>query len=202
MMIIRPDPFEFYTCWSSDQSTTITIASSAKFSQNIIYEFPITFIPYDGTNKLSTRYSILVKQRALTDDLYEWEQRVQKNTEQLGSIFDAQPSDITGNIHNTADASEPVIGFIGCTTETQKRLFIDRGQLPFVTIYDPYQGCAKLDTIANIPDSIAIYFKGGIHLAVDFQHAGTSIVSYSGASAGCIDCRVQGGTTIKPDFWQ
>ncbi|MFI5193275.1 MAG: DUF4249 domain-containing protein [Chitinophagales bacterium] len=202
MLILRPDPFEVYTCWSSDQSANISIASSAKLSLNVIPSFPLTFVSYSASDKLISRYSILVKQQALTQDWYEWKQKIQKNTEQLGSIFDAQPSEITGNIHNTTDPGEPVIGFVGCTTETVKRIFIDRGQLPFVPVYDPYADCIKLDTIKNDPDSIAAFFAGGYNLVVDVVSRGPAIAGYSGLGVGCMDCRAFGGTTTKPDFWQ
>lgn len=202
MLILRPDPFEVYTCWSSDQSTNISIASSAKLSLNVIPSFPLTFVSYSTSDKLISRYSILVKQQALTQDWYEWKQRVQKNTERLGSIFDAQPSEITGNIHNTADPGEPVIGFIGCATETVKRIFIDRGQLPFVSVYNAYADCMRLDTIKNDPDSIYAFFAGGNNLVVDQVYSGPSLTGYSGLGRGCMDCRAFGGTTTKPDFWQ
>ncbi|MDP4251964.1 MAG: DUF4249 domain-containing protein [Bacteroidota bacterium] len=200
-LVLRPDPFEVYTCWSSDQSTNIVIASSAKLTTNVIYSAPVTFVSYSTSDKLINKYSILVKQHALTQDWYEWEEKVQKNTEELGSIFDAQPSEITGNIHNTADAAEPVIGFIGCTSETEKRIFISRGQLPFVPIFNPYSDCQKLDTILNNPDSIAVYFGNGYHLVVDQIVQGGTVTHYSGAGLGCMDCRTMGGVTTKPDFW-
>ncbi|MEO6963008.1 MAG: DUF4249 domain-containing protein [Puia sp.] len=201
-LVIRPDPYEFYTCWSTDQSTNISIASSAKLTSNVISSFPLTFVSYYASDKLGSRYSILVRQHSLTQDWYEWKQKIQKNTEQLGSIFDAQPSEITGNIQCTTDPNEPVIGYIGCTSEKVKRIFINRGQLPFVKVYDPYVDCLKLDTIKNDPDSIAYYFAGGYHIPVDEVRPGPAVTGYSGQSVGCIDCRAFGGTTTKPDFWQ
>ncbi len=67
--------------------------------------------------------------------------KVQRNTEQLGSIFDALPSETGGNIHNTADPTEMVIGFIGTSTETEKRIFINRTQLPPTVVYSGYETC-------------------------------------------------------------
>ena len=134
-----------YTCWRSDVSTTINIASTEKLSSNVIYEYPVTLVPYNNTNKLIDEYSILVKQTALSQDWYEWVQKVQRNTEQLGSIFDALPSETGGNIHNTADPTEMVIGFIGTSTETEKRIFINRTQIPPTIVYSGYESC-KLDT--------------------------------------------------------
>lgn len=200
-MIHRPDPYEIYTCWSTNQSSEIEIASTTRLSANEVSLFPITFVSYSTSNRLTSKYSILVRQQALSADWYAWKQKIQKNTEQLGSIFDAQPSEITGNIHNTKDPNEPVIGFVGCTTEVQRRIFISRIELPFVPIYNPYSDCAKIDTISKDPDSVARYFRGGYHLAIDEVYKGPEFFGYAGSTVGCVNCRALGGTTNKPDFW-
>ncbi len=129
-IIDRPDSDRFFTCWRTDLSTTISIANTEKLSTNVIYQFPVTEVSYFTSDKLIDRYSILVKQVALTKDWYEFNLKMRRNTEQLGTIFDAQPSETNGNIHCITDPSETVIGFIGATTQTVKRIFIDRLQIP------------------------------------------------------------------------
>ncbi|HEY4935633.1 MAG TPA: DUF4249 domain-containing protein, partial [Puia sp.] len=126
----RPDGDTLFTCWNYNQSTEINLASSVNLNSDIIYQFPLNTISYFTTNRLNDRYSILVKQIVLTKEWYEWKQNLKKNTEQLGSIFDAQPSETGGNIHNVADPTEQVIGYIGCTSQTENRIFIDRSQIP------------------------------------------------------------------------
>ena len=145
-LVLRPDSDLIYTCWKTDLSTTISIANTEKLSSNVIYQYPLTQIPYNSSDKLIARYSILVKQFALTRDWYEWNQKVKKNTEQLGSIFDAQPSETGGNIQCVTDPGEKVIGFVGCTTETERRIFIDRSEIPPGTISDGYDFCQP-DTV-------------------------------------------------------
>ena len=41
---------------------------------------------------------------------------MQKNAESLGSIFDEQPTQITGNIHSVTNPSEQVIGYVSAGT--------------------------------------------------------------------------------------
>jgi hypothetical protein len=134
-------------------STTISIANTEKLTANVIYQFPLTQIPYNTSDKLIDRYSILVKQYALTRDWYEWNQKIKKNTEQLGSIFDAQPSETGGNIHCVTDPLETVVGFVGCTTETEKRIFIDRTEIPRGIISTGYEFCVP-DTVAPNPSTL------------------------------------------------
>ncbi len=199
---IRPDSELIYTCWSSDQSTDILIGSSASLSSDIIYQFPLTMISYSTTNKLVLRYSILVKQMVLTKDWYEWEQKLKKNTEQLGSIFDPQPSQTGGNVHCQTDPSETVVGFVGCSSQTEERIFIDRSQLPPVSVYSGYENCAQ-DTALNAKLALYIYFGSGIGIPIQPYHDPFGNLSkYYGSTAGCVDCRVRGGTLTQPDFWK
>ena len=138
----RPDSQKIpYTCYQKDNSTNISIASSAKLEADVISQFPLTKVLYATSNKMINRYSILVKQSTLSKDWYEWKQKVKKNTEQLGSIFDAQPSETGGNIHCVSDPNESVIGFVGCTTETEKRIFIDHSEILSAVVYTGYEDC-------------------------------------------------------------
>jgi hypothetical protein len=201
LLILRPDSDLFYNCWMSDVSTTVSIANTEKLSSNVIYQYPLTQIPYNTSNRLISRYSILVKQYALTRDWYEWNQKIKKNTEQLGSIFDAQPSETGGNIHCVTDPGESVIGFVGCTTETERRIFIDRSEIPHGTISDGYDFCEP-DTVGYSQADYEIAFKPGYLIPITLAIVHNAIVGVQSSTPECVDCRVRGGTTIRPPFWQ
>lgn len=201
-VITRPNSDLIYYCWSSDQSTDILIASTVSLNSDIVYQFPLTHISYSTSNKLVLRYSILVKQIVLTKDWYDWKVKLKKNTEQLGSIFDPQPSETGGNVHCTTDPGETVVGFIGCTSQTEKRIYIDRSQLPTVNIFSGYEICS-LDTVPNDPVDFARYYGTGFGIPIQPMHnASGNISGILSASGGCVDCRLRGGTPDKPDFWQ
>jgi hypothetical protein len=199
-VITRLNPDSLFTCWLSNNSSDILLSSSANLNSDIIYQFPLTMIPYSTTNRLISRYSILVKESALTKDWYEWEQNLKKNTEQLGSIFDAQPSETGGNIHCLTDPTEQVVGFIGCTSQTEKRIFIDRSELPPVQIYSGYEFCS-IDSVADNKPALVIAFGDGGQVPIDIISIMGGITGYSASSTGCVDCRTMGGTTVKPAFW-
>ncbi len=200
-IVVRPDSDMFYYCWRSDVSTTINIANTEKLSENVIHQYPLTQIPYATTNKLIIRYSILVRQYALTKEWYEWNQKIRKNTEELGSIFDAQPSETGGNIHCITDPTETVVGYVGCTTETQKRIFIDRYDIPPAIIFSGYEFCEK-DTIGLDPEVIHDHFSGGFHIPTQPVYILGLLKGYESSSPDCVDCRLKGGTTVMPSFWQ
>jgi hypothetical protein len=205
-VVARPDSLKRpFTCWRTDTSTRIIIASSAKLNEDVVAQFPITFIPFSASNRLIQRYTINVKQFVLDKDGYEWKQKVQKNTEQLGSIFDAQPSETGGNIHSVTNPAERVIGFIGCSSITEKRIFIDHSQLPLVTVNTGYQDCEQItrslfEKFNPLPD---LYEQPN-----DFAISGVTrnsadiIDSVKITPMECVDCRLRGGVDYPPPFWQ
>jgi hypothetical protein len=198
----RPPDQMFHTCWRSDLSTEITIASTASLSKDIVSQLPLTKVSYFSTDKLVIRYTILVKQYALTKEWYEWKQKLKKNTEELGSIFDAQPSSTGGNIHCITNPGDPVIGFIGCTTQSEKRIFIDRSQIPPVIVFTGYESCV-VDTVKYSPDQLSAYFGPGFYIPIELVYNSVgALVGVQASSAYCVDCRVKGGTVTQPDFWQ
>jgi Domain of unknown function (DUF4249) len=199
-LVIRPTSDLIYTCWRSDSSTNIAIANTEKLSANVIYQFPLTQVSFSTTDKMVDQYSILVKQTSLSQDWYEWVQKIQRNTEQLGSIFDAQPSETGGNIHCTSDPTQMVIGFIGTTTETEKRIFIKRSQLPAVTMYTGYETCL-IDTTGLSSSDLSDRFSTGFYIPVGIIYAMGNPIGVSSSVPDCVDCRVKGGTLTKPDFW-
>jgi hypothetical protein len=65
-----------------------------------------------------------VKQYALNQEAFAYWQNIKKTTEQLGSIFDAQPSQFKGNIHSLTDSTEPVMGYVSASSIETKRIFV------------------------------------------------------------------------------
>ncbi|HLA59209.1 MAG TPA: DUF4249 domain-containing protein [Puia sp.] len=197
MIFNRPNEDLIHTCWKLNQSTEIILGSTTSLSSDVVFQFPLLNISYSSSNRLVNRYSILVEQKVLTKDWYEWKQMLKKNTEELGSIFDAQPSETGGNFHCISNPSEQVIGFVGCSSISEKRIFIDRTELPSVRVYSGYEICT-MDTVPNMQRELVYYFGSGYGVPVMPYEQAAFIL---GSSAGCVDCRVKGGTTVKPDFW-
>ena len=188
-----------YYCFASAASNNVVLNSTAALSQDIVYQAPITSIDY-SSEKLQIRYSIMVTQTAITKEAYAFWENLRKNTEQLGSIFDAQPSEISGNIHNVADASEPVIGYISAATTQSKRVYIDKVGLPGEFKAKSPFSC-RLDT-AKIRDR-------GVEMLIPLNTSAYTIYSYglSGiegylySNKSCSDCTIR-GKLQEPSFWK
>ncbi len=187
-------------CYTNDVSSDIVLGTSAKLQQDIIYQAPIVFIA-STSEKIETEYSILLRQYALTPDAYNFWINLKKNTEQLGSIFDAQPSQLEGNIHCITNPSEPVIGYISACAVSSKRVIISNLQLPAWLPTYPYS--CEQDTDKKPYD---IYND----LVLDSGHfiptgpppingALPSIFYYS--TRECADCTIR-GSIIPPPFFK
>lgn len=203
-VVVRPPAEQNYYCFASDKSSTIVLGSSAKLSQDVIFQQPITTIAPES-EKIGMRYSINLKQYALTKEAYQFWENLKKNTEQLGSIFDAQPSQLTGNIHNVNDAAEPVIGYISITNIQNKRVFIDNLNIP-------PEWRVKYPYDCNLPDS-ALFVNpktksndvlnliiNGVGVPVNEISAQNVILGYTYSTIGCTDCRIR-GRVQQPSFW-
>jgi hypothetical protein len=213
-----------YNCWQNDTSSTIILGSSAKLTQNVIFNNPIVSI-VSTAEKLGAEYSINVRQYALSAEAYTFFTSLKKNTEQLGSIFDAQPSEIRGNIHAVNNASEPVIGFVCVGSSSIRRIFIKKSQLPDPWIADKfYTGCSlktderynnapccyysfviQGDTLNQVDEFInynkPIAFPFPVIPIGAIQRPGSPPLGYTAATKECADCTLR-GTNKKPAFWE
>ncbi|MBG8554295.1 DUF4249 domain-containing protein [Hymenobacter guriensis] len=187
-----------YYCWGSENSTAIQLGSTSRLSQDVLTDAPLRLLESNSL-KLGIKYSILVKQYALTAEEFAYWEKLKKNTESLGGLFDPQPTQLTGNVHNLADTAEPVIGYVGAATVTEKRLFIDRTELGSILRFKTgYEDCGNPDTVllADVP----AYFSRPNLLPIEGVYVARTLIGYTGNPAVCVDCRLR-GTTVKPDFW-
>jgi hypothetical protein len=187
-----------YACWHTDESSNLLLGTSANLSSDLIYQQPLLLIP-KGTQQISVEYSMLVKQYALNAAAYNFWLLLQQNTEQLGSLFDAQPSQLTGNIHNISNPNEPVLGYISASTEQQQRIFINTYQILTWNYPPPSLTCLEF-VVPPIADTVSFYFNAGyIPIRLDYTSAG--FVGYFAAASTCVDCTLQGGSLVKPLYW-
>jgi len=221
-VLIRPANNQVYTCWGSDTSSNVLLASTFNLTNDVADNNPIAFVA-STSYKLEIEYSILVKQYALTSDAYNFWLNLKKNTEQLGSIFDAQPSQINGNIYCQTNPAEPVIGYISVGSVSSQRIFIRSQQLPGWAAADPYSECA-LDTelYAVYPyRNDSTYVINEVNITINYNSGDFSknlggplipvgaiggslyqpIAGFSAATPICVDCTLR-GTNVEPNFWK
>jgi hypothetical protein len=194
------------TCYVTDNSSNVIINSSAKLRQDLIYKNPVTQVSFN-LDKLKIRYSILVRQYALTADEYVYYQNLKTNTENLGSIFDAQPSSPATNINCVTHPNEIVVGYISAGTVSQQRIFIDRSDIPPTLIGAQYDCSIQgQDVYYNHLYPLPIEITSGQLIPTDTivkttnPKSGDSLFYWQYTTPACADCLLK-GTNVKPSFW-
>jgi len=193
---------QIYYCYGNETSANTVINSTAALTQDVVYQFPIT-ANAATSEKIETKYSIYITQFGLTPEAYTFWENLKKNTEELGSIFDAQPSQLIGNIHNLTDASERVIGYISAGTVQIKRVYITKAQLPpgWQTAY-PY--ACDLDTaLISQPSPFKYADVTATLISIPIHGYARSPFTngYVYTEPDCADCTTRGVIT-QPSFWK
>jgi hypothetical protein len=195
-VINRPPASQIYFCWDEQPVYATSIASTTHLIDDVVSKKKIVAIPA-GSLKISSRYSINIQQISLTEEAYLYWKDVQQTSEDLGSLFDPLPGQVVGNIHSLTNPSEPVIGYIGGGSVSEKRLYIDDDELPTRFRNHIYPPCL-MDTIPVR----ALQSVSNPNALIEPVYDGLTVIGYLSAAPPCIDCRLfAGGTTQKPDFW-
>jgi hypothetical protein len=206
-VVYRDPAHQIFRCWLSDVSSDIVLGSTAKLAKDILVNSPVAILP-STSEKFTERYSILVKQYALTTDAYNYYVQLRKNTEQLGSIFDPQPSELTGNIHCISNPAEKVIGYITAGVPAQQRIYINADQLPVGPNWipnTPYNDCSFDTSLFFNPKTKQNEVEANIYSGFEIPiltvgNPGQPPLGYTGSSGECVDCTVR-GPSKPPSFW-
>jgi hypothetical protein len=194
-MIRRTAEQSINLCYGTATSTRVLISSTVDNSQDVVNDFNLAFIP-KGSSKLTRLYSILVQQRAMDDNAYAFWKNLQRSTESVGGLFDALPSEITGNVHSVKNSTEKVLGYFTGGEVQEKRIFIAWEDLP-EDLHVSQKITCNIDSI--LVTRLSDYDK--VDLNVIRGWGAPATVGYLTTSAICVDCRVQGGVLKKPSFW-
>jgi Domain of unknown function (DUF4249) len=184
-------------CWNTAPSTNIILATSAALAQDIIVAFPVETIPL-GDARVDIGYSILVKQYAMTEDAYNYWLLIQKTTQDVGTLFDIQPTQLIGNIHCLTNPSAPVIGFISASSVQQQRINIYPSSLSDNWTHNsPGVNCNTIEIGYNASDFPAFSYPDTSYVPYYFNGPDSLVL----APGFCTNCLYFGGTTTKPSFW-
>lgn len=178
---------QFY-CYKNSRSTSIILGTTDNLNSSKLVDHRFHLIA-NADDRLSVRYSILVRQYASSLEGYKFLDLMRKNTESIGSIFDPQPSELVGNVVCLNDPDERVLGFVDASIEKSKRIFIDNAQ---VENWNFRLNCVAYDVPT---DSTTFYFPA---IYLPYDRGDRTIPS---ATNYCVDCRLRGGNNNKPAFW-
>lgn len=202
----EPDEL-FYYCYK-DVIKPSVMTTTKNLTENVVSRFSVALIE-KGSEKLSIRYSILIKQRAISEKEYAFRTQLQKSSEQQGSLFAVIPGTVVGNV-KSGSADEYVLGYFRAQHLVERREFIEFDDLPadFQILQTrpsecaPRVTCKTVPNVTNTTDCLPWESLGPEALITSSNTDGRGVVeSYNYVITACGDCRYRGGKVTPPPFW-
>ncbi|HEC41772.1 MAG TPA: DUF4249 domain-containing protein [Bacteroides sp.] len=109
-------------CWPSNKVVGINIQTSEGLSSNQFLNLPIFSFSLESPKLLYT-YSVLVNQYAISREVHHFFNMLKEFSENAGYLYDIQPGFIEGNIYNTNNPEEFVIGVFYAANHSSSRKY-------------------------------------------------------------------------------
>jgi hypothetical protein len=177
-------------CWSSGLVKNIFTISTKSLSQNIFIKYPLHFV--DGhTSRLGILYTILVTQLTLSEAAFNYWEQLRVLVNEQGGLYEKQPLPVIGNLSNITHPEKEVLGYFFAASASSIRLY-----------YKEVEGL-ELDFFDYCGEEILGQggWKKFHYYDYPIYYYYNPIVGLRLIDAECVDCRLLGGTTIKPEFW-
>ncbi|MDA0194573.1 MAG: DUF4249 family protein [Bacteroidetes bacterium] len=204
--LVEPIPVEnqHNTCWVNNPASEINLFSAAILSENVVSEHPL-FFAGDQEERMTIKYSFIVRQYALEEDEYEFWRTLRESNVEGGNLFDKQPASVVGNIKNVSNPDEIILNYFSANGVTEQRVFVTKNELP--KDFGSTMKC-ELDSILkseerNYKELVLRKMNEGLIFYDLIMHPFFPIVYGLILSEPiCSDCVFKGGDAQKPDFWE
>ena len=192
-------------CYATEASNEIILANTNSQAGNSLEHFLVRFIDSDDS-VLAYRYSILVKQYVISEEVYSFYETLKEFSGPGGLFSQNQPGFVNGNIVSVEDPDEKVIGVFSVAAVNEERLFFSFEDF-FASNESPPLGieCDISRPAVSPPpldETLGEMLNSG-----RVKYLGTTIVGgkpnegpYRVVQAECVDCTLR-GTNEVPEFW-
>ena len=187
---VDPPDSTNYVCWITVPVKNIFTLSTKNLASNIYKEFPLHYI--DGSSsRLGILYSMMVRQQALSEKAYNYWEQLRINSNEQGGLYEKQPLAIKGNMVNVSNPNKSVLGYFYAASESSRRYFYKdiQGIVLGFNKNCTEEGLGRNGWAEFSPPDYPVYYYFPV----------TWILLI--LTPGCVDCRMAGGKTVKPDFW-
>ena len=185
------DGENYYWCWKSKHRSDVLTASTLELSEDRLVDYTL----YSFSNmdqEVSHIYFVELTQTRLSEEGYRYWEKMNRNSTDVGGLFSPEPSELRGNIANLDDPEELVLGYIGVSTASRARMFIESYKLGFCYWRGPFYGERILPSYNW--DS---YYQSGWRVGW-MDESG----QFYWLPGECVDCtRIGGGTKDRPSWW-
>ncbi len=179
----------FMYCYQTRDIAEVYTSSTQNLTVNEKKKIPLHYVPVE-TRKLQYNYSVLVKQYALSDKAYVYWNQNMVQSSSSGGLYQTQPSQTRSNIVNVNNADEKILGYFWASSYTQLRIVLDRNYFH-----------SKLSCVVDTLQEGAIDLEYSAYIAfIGYDLYQKKIIGST--SNTCLDCRLLGGTVVKPEFFK
>ena len=184
-------------CYNIIKSSTIITDNTSQYSTNKIDKKQILYIneneykPYFG-------YSIMVRQTALNESVYQFWKMLEENTQNNGNIFDKIPYNAISNIYCKNNDDVKVFGYFNASKVSEKRLSF-KPPVFGIKFRNFYNSCTP---ISYTLDDFQIFIQAAHVDSSDvfvYDFVEDKILFFFNRE--CVDCSQSATTTIKPTYW-
>ncbi len=194
------DSLQVETCWNNDTIREINVKGLLEGEKEVIKQ-PIYRFHSDSA-AMKIRYSILVKQYALSEESYRFWDLINESANQ-GSLFDIQVGTIQGNISNVNDDREIVLGYFEVLQEQSLRRFYtprDFRNTSFREFTPNVVSCSDEEPIVTGKDEIGAFMEANKEYYT-LCYFITNPPSAVFCKIRCAVCTEYANSNKKPDFW-
>lgn len=178
-------------CWKTLLLPEVYTLSTVNLTENAQSAVPLNFIN-SSSERLKILYSLFIEQSALSEDAFNYWDKLRLNSSQEGGLYTTQPLAIKGNLKNLSNIENDVLGYFQASRVSTRRFFIE--PLP--------------DLILDIETRCQINFleHGGFLEIAPYDYP-AYLYSEDGQwfmatmTNECVLCNAWGGSNVKPDFW-
>lgn len=192
-------------CYQTNYSEEIILATTSTNDNNQLSEIPVNFVSIAPnritSDNLRNRYSIKVKQYAISSEDYNYYQRIKKLEDDTGTLFDQQLGSVIGNIININKSNAQVLGNFEVAGVSEKRAFFNPEDYGDSFEKPPYRYHCGLEEIQSTSeDSLYFYMSQGSYEIISVENVPINNFVFRFATKRCTDCSWF-AEIKKPDFW-
>lgn len=191
--VYAPYSWDLVVCFNTEPIKKIYTLSTQYLNDNGGIKMPLNRVD-NSTQRLFYRYSLMVSQASLSADAFSYWEKLKKNNQESGGLFDSQPGNTLGNIKCLSFPEEKVLGFFGVSSIHSERIFVQ--DVPDLIFPDYFQCEADAIEITEILSSTETSWP------IYFVPVPAGYPGYLTGDYDCFDCRQEGGDTIPPDYWR
>ena len=111
-------------CYLTMKVRNMFMLSTENQSDNKYKHFPLHFVDNYTSQRLRYGYSLLLRQYSLSEAAWKYYEKLKVNGGDQGGLYENQPEETTGNLHDLTHPEQKVLGFFGASTVKSKRIFV------------------------------------------------------------------------------